>query len=351
MKSLLKICVLGLALCGLAEKGWSQLRFTEAMSSSAANSVVNAGERATVNVGQTGSLGLTKFGSGMPEPAVVPLAVIGLGLMIGKLRKRGSAEAKVRLAGANGGFTLLELLVVIAIIAGLAALIAPAIAKAQNAAKRTATLSNMRQLGMALTAYMADSNGSLPLDKGQTSDAWTASAAKQNDTVWYNALPRYIGQKGVADYAIYSGGKADFYTKRNLLYCAGAKYPSDMLTASAPYFAIAFNSKLIQSTGATLLSNIIKPTQTVAFLESGLPNETKYLTAQSTYNGQATAFASRFVARYQNNKTGILIFFDGHAALMPGAEIVAPSGKAYYPQLSGGGTVLWTADPSLDANS
>lgn len=58
-------------------------------------------------------------------------------------------------------FTLIELLVVIAIIAILAAILFPVFASAKIAAKKTADLSNMKQLSMAANMYMADNDGSL----------------------------------------------------------------------------------------------------------------------------------------------------------------------------------------------
>jgi len=54
------------------------------------------------------------------------------------------------------GFTLIELLVVIAIIAILAAILFPVFAKAKDAAKKTQSLSNTKQMGTASMIYLQD---------------------------------------------------------------------------------------------------------------------------------------------------------------------------------------------------
>jgi prepilin-type N-terminal cleavage/methylation domain-containing protein/prepilin-type processing-associated H-X9-DG protein len=63
----------------------------------------------------------------------------------------------------NRAFTLIELLVVIAIIAILAAILFPVFAQAKAAAKKTACLSNNKQIGTGLYLYLNDFDDTLPM--------------------------------------------------------------------------------------------------------------------------------------------------------------------------------------------
>jgi prepilin-type N-terminal cleavage/methylation domain-containing protein len=79
------------------------------------------------------------------------------------------AQADVRSVGAAPGqdamrraFTLIELLVVVAIIAILAALLLPVLWAVRSAARRTACMSNLHQLGLASAMYFQD-YGDYPL--------------------------------------------------------------------------------------------------------------------------------------------------------------------------------------------
>jgi prepilin-type N-terminal cleavage/methylation domain-containing protein len=60
------------------------------------------------------------------------------------------------------GFTLTELLVVIAVVGMLAALLLPALIRANEVARTAVRLGNLRQFSVAAAAYTADNQGSVP---------------------------------------------------------------------------------------------------------------------------------------------------------------------------------------------
>jgi prepilin-type N-terminal cleavage/methylation domain-containing protein len=107
----------------------------------------------------------------------------------------------------RSAFTLVELLVVIGIIAVLIAILLPALAGARKAAQATACLSNLRQWGMAMQAYVGQSKGILP-QKGPSGSPGSPIGPSatpyfvsgfDDQSLWYNALPPYMNQQSYAD--------------------------------------------------------------------------------------------------------------------------------------------------------
>ena len=90
-------------------------------------------------------------------------------------------------------FTLIELLVVIAIIAILAAILFPVFAQAKLAAKQTANLSNLKNLGLAVIMYTNDADDAFPLEQRTEPTA----AAFFGVEPWEVAVQPYIKNWGI----------------------------------------------------------------------------------------------------------------------------------------------------------
>jgi prepilin-type N-terminal cleavage/methylation domain-containing protein len=83
-------------------------------------------------------------------------------------------------------FTLIELLVVIAIIAILAAILFPVFAQAKVAAKKTADLSNNKQINLSTQIYLNDSDDLYPLQSGAISTTGQWGYAQGQMLIPYN---------------------------------------------------------------------------------------------------------------------------------------------------------------------
>jgi prepilin-type N-terminal cleavage/methylation domain-containing protein/prepilin-type processing-associated H-X9-DG protein len=141
----------------------------------------------------------------------------------------------------KGGFTLIELLVVIAIIAILAAMLLPALAKAKEKASRVACTGNLRQWGLALAMYLDDNNqifpdfsignstpgapGGYDQDNIHWTDLAVFHAGGYGNSAWFNALPPYVSQNALWQYA---ANPTNFVNGRSIFNCPAARFlPAD----------------------------------------------------------------------------------------------------------------------------
>ena len=85
-------------------------------------------------------------------------------------------------------FTLIEMLVVMAIIIGLAAILIPSLNSALESAKATKDLSNLRQIGTLMQAYLNDKDGILPVINAAPGIGTNASPV---------IYPKYVGSRRV----------------------------------------------------------------------------------------------------------------------------------------------------------
>lgn len=94
------------------------------------------------------------------------------------------------------GFTLMEMLVVIGIIGVLAGLLMPVFARARESARRSKCISNMRQIGSAITMYADDWDGFIY--PAVYNEGWKAPMGRYpTGSAWPYAIGNYVRDTGV----------------------------------------------------------------------------------------------------------------------------------------------------------
>ncbi|MBX3746640.1 MAG: type II secretion system protein [Verrucomicrobiae bacterium] len=252
--------------------------------------------------------------------------------------------------GAAGGFTLVELLVVIAIVGVLASLLLPVLGRARALARQTECAGRLRQWMLAQTLYADDHDGRIARESfepnGVSLNTWGEVTHPFARDVWYNALAVQMGVPRAAEYGL-SSVRPGFYHRARIFHCPQATFPRRRLEDPAVFFSLAMNSKLIMRPHTTVrLTQVLRPTATVAFLENRLPDDAPAAPdqAQDYQLGQPSAYASRFAARHRGR--GNLAFLDGHLEARRGPEIIT-NGMAVYPQ----DRLVWTVDPDTNPNT
>jgi|GEM_PF-639838 len=216
-------------------------------------------------------------------------------------------------------FTLIELLVVIAIIAILAAILFPVFAQAKLAAKKSAVLSNSKQLGTSSMIYVNDYDDRLPLpffwywrnndpttgvvDRGQPSEFYTYDSA----SYWTDALLPYIKNKD-----IYASPTHPGEHKRSDRFWAGPKVDIG--------FSIAPPSRYAQDPlPDTNIGQYTEPASKVLFAEfvKGIVD---------IYPANLTEAEGRSLNEIQKANAGRhhFVFADGHAKALKFRQTVVP---------------------------
>jgi prepilin-type N-terminal cleavage/methylation domain-containing protein len=94
---------------------------------------------------------------------------------------------KAELGGSRAAFTLIEMLAVVAMLAVLMSLLFPVVDKAIEHARKSACMSNQRQIGVAFISFAIDNQGRVP------TAGWREPGSNLNAPRWNNVLAAHAG--------------------------------------------------------------------------------------------------------------------------------------------------------------
>ncbi|MDX2066627.1 MAG: prepilin-type N-terminal cleavage/methylation domain-containing protein [Fimbriimonadaceae bacterium] len=260
----------------------------------------------------------------------------------------------------KAAFTLIELLVVIAIIAILAAILFPVFAQAKVAAKKTQSLSNVKQIGTGVQMYLSDNDGGYYWAWGDCVTGYTevlnpyikssrTSAAWNDFTgIWKDPLHKGTNPLSYGNNALLTGVKNWGDSG-----CAGAGWFDEMpsnesrIQNPANIYVLAQYAPNWYDNWADVPTDLIRPT-----LDLGLPNDSEaavtwmrdtYLTqwdysdglADYPWNCPGGAWLCKYFA-FVYNRNGLrtgstqFVFADGHAKTMRYGQFKVEN---YFPHL------------------
>lgn len=184
------------------------------------------------------------------------------------------------LASRRRGFTLIELLVVIAIISILAAILFPVFTRARENARRTACLSNLKQIGMGIAMYTQDYDERLVSYSYPTPDGSPPAPGVPATYGFQVALHPYV-----KNYQLYVCPSARKISTYNSTSCDPTKVSTDALGAgSYGYNYVNLGDYYRPSSGGPSASNP-NTLRDRALADIAAPTETVMLTEITCING------------------------------------------------------------------
>lgn len=219
------------------------------------------------------------------------------------------------LHAARRGFTLVELLVVVAIVGVLAAILFPVLAQARESARKSGCAANLRQIGLAFTAYLQDYDECFP----NTGDPLLWMGRR-----WRWPLQPYLGYTARRDAIDPSNPNVSAGGGSHILVCASDATATSAWDSTSYAYSAAFYHTPEQIahmvTGDLYAATV--PCTTVSLAEVAYP-------AQKALGGEwLSSHSAARVGWWDWGGARNYLFVDGHVKYLP-AQALQPAGNGY----------------------